>query len=175
MGGTTSKQNTTSSMGTGTITTTSSAAIHSRQRIGQNFLLVWMDANINQSSKDCQNTLAHLRDVVNDVTIFTEPDQCIQFLKDTENEKAFVITSGSLGKDLVPEIHALPQLDAIYIFCGSISSHEQWTKEWDKIKGVYRDIKPICEALQLAVKQCNQDSIAVSFLSVDEGTSNVNF
>jgi len=174
MGGTTSKQNTTSSMATGGTTTTSSGDIHPRQRNAQNFLLVWVDANINQSNKDCQNTLAHLRNVVNDVTIFTQPDQCIQFLKETEKEKAFIITSGSLGQHLVSNIHALPQSDAIYIFCGNKSPHEQWVKEWAKIKGVYTNIKPICEALELAVKQCNQDSMAVSFVTAGERASNTN-
>ncbi len=78
-------------MGTGATTTASSGAIHPRQRIAQNFLLVWVDANINQSNKDCQNTLTHLRNVVNDVNIFNQPDQCMQFLKDTQNEKASLV------------------------------------------------------------------------------------
>ena len=90
------------------------------------------------------------------------------------DEKAFVIVSGSLGQHLVPNIHDMPQLDAIYIFCGNKSRHEQWTKEWIKIKGVHTDIKPICEALQQAAKQCNQDSIAVSFVTVSEGASSQN-
>jgi hypothetical protein len=40
-----------------------------------------------------------------------------------------------------------------------------------EIKGVHTKIKSICKALQLAAKQCNQDSIAVSFVAVDEMTS----
>ena len=43
----------------------------------------------------------------------------------------------------------------------------------DKIKGVHTErSQPICKALQLAVKQCNQDSIAISFVTVNEGISN---
>jgi tetratricopeptide (TPR) repeat protein len=112
--------------------------------------------------------------VVSDVTILREPTECVEFLNEINDEKAFVITSGSLGQHLVPDIHAIPQLDAIYIFCGNKSRHEEWTKKWPKIKGIHTEMKPICEALQLAVQQCNQDSIAVSFVPVSEGTSNQN-
>jgi tetratricopeptide (TPR) repeat protein len=108
------------------------------------------------------------------VNIFTQPDQCVQFLNGLQDEKAFVVASGALGQHLVPDIHALPQLDAIYIFCGNKSRHEKWTQEWNKIKGVHTDIKPICQALQQAAKQCNQDSTAVSFVTVSEGASSGN-
>jgi tetratricopeptide (TPR) repeat protein len=151
-----------------------SAAIPPRERIAQNFLLIWIDANIDESKQDCQNTLTQLRSVVNNINMYTKADQCIQFLNDTQNEKAFIIVSGSLGQHLVPDIHALPQLDAIYIFCGDKSRHEPWAKKWTKIKGVYTDIKLICEALQGAAKQCNEDSVAVSFVSVGEEASNAN-
>jgi len=38
-------------------TATSSSAIHPRQRMAQNFFLIWVDAGIDGSKKDCQNTL----------------------------------------------------------------------------------------------------------------------
>jgi tetratricopeptide (TPR) repeat protein len=155
-------------------TTASFQANHPSQHILQNFLLVWIDANIDESKQDCQNTLAQLRSVVNDVNIFTQRDAGIHFLTDIDDAKAFLIVDGIIGQDIVPLIHDIPQLDAIYIFCGNESSHEQWTKKYTKIKGVHTKIKSICDALQLAAKQCNQDSIAVSFVPVVEGASNAN-
>ncbi|CAF1488531.1 unnamed protein product, partial [Adineta steineri] len=132
----------------------------SRQRRATNYLLIWVDASIDQADKDCQNTLAHLKNVVNDVSLCTEPNQCIQALKKIDKERAFVITSGSLGQHLVPEIHSMPSLDTIYIFCSNKSRHEGWVQKWTKIKGVHTNIKDICQALQLTVKQCDQDTIA---------------
>jgi tetratricopeptide (TPR) repeat protein len=174
MGGQNSKENVSASRTTATVTAASSTTTHNRQRIVQNFLLVWVDASIDQSKKDCQNTLAQLRNIVNDVNICTEPEQCIQYLNNIDNEKAFIIASSALGQYLVPNIHAMPQVDAIYIFCGNKSRHEEWTKKWDKVKGVHTEIKPICEALQLAAKQRNADSIAVSFMALGEGASGQN-
>jgi hypothetical protein len=141
------------------------------QRMAQNYLLIWVDAGIDQTSKEFQNTLEQLQSVMSNVKTLTEPAQCVQFLNTIDQERVFVITSGSLGQQLVPDIHAIPQLDAIYIFCGNKSRHEQWTKKWSKIKGIHTVMKPICEALQLAVKQFNQDSIAMSFVTVSETAS----
>jgi tetratricopeptide (TPR) repeat protein len=152
----------------------SSTTTLNRQRIVQNFLLIWMDASIDQSKKDCQNTLAQLRNIVNDVHLFTDPDQCVDFLSDIKDMNAFIIADGSLGQHTIPLMHDIPQLDSIYIFCGNKSRHEEWAKKWTKVKGVHTEIKPICEILQLAVKQCNEDSIAVSFMALGEVASSQN-
>ncbi|CAF4222222.1 unnamed protein product, partial [Adineta steineri] len=54
----------------------------------------------------------------------------------------------------------MPHLDAIYIFCGDKSRHQEWTQNWTKIKGVHTNIKEIYQALQSVVKQSDQDTIA---------------
>jgi tetratricopeptide (TPR) repeat protein len=167
-----SNSTSTTSPSTHTNTTTSTG---SDPRIIQNFRLIWLDSSIDEvNNNDTINTITKLREVVNTVNKFTDADECIDFVTNIENEKAFFIVSGSSGQDLVPNIHDLPQVDAIYIFCGNPSRHEQWTKEWIKIKGVHNDIKPICQALQQAAKQCNQDSIAMSFVTVNEEASSGN-
>jgi tetratricopeptide (TPR) repeat protein len=133
-----------------------------------------MDASIDQSKKDCQNTLAQLRNIVSDVHLFTEPDQCVDFLTDIKDMNVFLIADGSLGQHTISLMHDIPQLDAIYIFCGNKSRHEEWTKKWNKVNGVHTEIKPICETLQLAAKQCNEDSIAISFMALGEEASSQN-
>ena len=155
-------------------TTTASNTIHVRHRIVENFLLIWVDASIDESSKDAQNTLGQLRNVVGDVNIFTEIDKCVDFLSDVKDMKVFLIIEGYLGQKIVPFIHDIPQLDTAYIFCNNKFRHEPWTKQWVKIKGVHTSIRPICEALQIAVKQCNQDYIAVSFVPVSETITSQN-
>ncbi|CAF1456802.1 unnamed protein product [Adineta steineri] len=152
----------------------SSNICQSRQHMAQNYLLIWVDATIDETNKDCQYTLAQLKSVANDVNLYTESDQCIQVLNKVDKQQAFVITSGYLGQHLVPKIHDMPQLDAIYIFCGDKSRHQGWTQNWTKIKGVHTNIKDICQALQSAVKQSDQDAIAVSFLTVNEMSSTDN-
>lgn len=47
---------------------------------------------------------------------------------------------------------------------------------WAKIKGVHTNIESICKTLRLTAKQCDQDSIAVSSVTIDEDipTTNLN-
>ena len=161
-------------MDTTTTAATSAAVTHSTQRIVENFLLIWLDANLDESKEDCQPALTQVRAIVNHIKIFNQTDPCFEYLKQIEKEKVFIIASGALGQHLVPQIHTLPQIDAIYIACGNKSRHEQWTKDWMKIKGLHTGIKPICEALQVTVKQCNQNSVVVSVVTVDDIDSNTN-
>ncbi|CAF5012004.1 unnamed protein product, partial [Rotaria sp. Silwood1] len=74
-----------------------------------------------------------------------------------------MIVSGYLGRQIVPEIEALPQLEAIYVFCGNQSVHEQWAKKISKVKGVYTKIEPICQALEIDRQRCDQAMIPISF------------
>jgi hypothetical protein len=151
------------------------AGMMNQRRIVQNYLLVWLDANVSTSNQDSQRTLEHLRTVINDVTVFTQPEDCVTFLQGIQLEKVFLIVSGSLGQGFVPRIHAMTQIDAIYIFCGEKTRHKQWVKEWPKVKGVFTQIKPISKALELAVKDCDQDCAAVSFASGSaDGASKIN-
>ncbi|CAF1252978.1 unnamed protein product [Adineta steineri] len=155
---------------------TASSILQPRQRMTQNYLLIWVDASIDLKNKNCQDILNQLKNVINNVNLCTQPDQCIQLLNQIDNERAFVIISSAIGQHLVPEIHDLPQLDTIYIFCDNKSKHHEWTQNWIKIKDVYANIKKICQELQLAVKQCDQDLIAVSFVTINEmaSTDNLN-
>ena len=45
----------------------------------QNVLLIWLDANINDNSTDCQNTISQLRRTVHTINTFTDGEECIDF------------------------------------------------------------------------------------------------
>ncbi|CAF2829071.1 unnamed protein product [Rotaria sp. Silwood2] len=152
-----------------TAATSNSTAVlpHSAQRLLQNFLLIWLDTNIDESKEDFKNSLKHLRHVVALTTIFTNSQECLNFLSEIKKEKVFMIVSGSIGRHIVPEIHSWPQLDSIYVFCGNQSPHEEWTKKLFKVKGVYTDIEPICKALQTDRERCDQAMISISFRDID--------
>ncbi|UJR13586.1 hypothetical protein I4U23_000599 [Adineta vaga] len=131
----------------------------------QNVLLIWLDSNIDDNNEDCQNTMTQLRHIVNDLNIYTDGDRCIQFIETIKDRKGCMIISGSLGQLIVPQVHDLSEVDSIFIFCGNKQRHEGWAKEWPKIKGVFTDIKPICEALKQAAAQCEQNAVSMSFVS----------
>ncbi|CAF4737454.1 unnamed protein product [Rotaria sp. Silwood2] len=112
-------------------------------------------------------SLKHLRHIVASITTFTDAAECFKFLGEIQNEKVFMIVSGALGRQIVPKIQELPQLDSIFVFCGNKSVHEQWTNKFSKVKGVYTDIKSICQALEIDRQRCDQAMVSISYNGLD--------
>lgn len=133
-------------------------------RMVQNTLLIWLDSKIDEANTDCQDTISHLRRVMNTINIFTDSDECVQFLEKIQYDKVCMIVSGSLGKHIIPHVHNMSQIESIFIFCGNTQSNEQWAQDWPKIKGVYTDIKLICYALKQSVKDSEQNGIGFSLM-----------
>ncbi|CAF1124059.1 unnamed protein product [Adineta steineri] len=156
--------------------TTNASAVskgaESRRRINmqqiQNVILIWLDSNIDVTNDDCQTTITKLRRVVNDIKTYTNSDQCLEFIQTVVDKKICMIISGSLGQHIVPCVHNMSQVDSIFIFCGNKKYHEQWITDWPKIKGVFTDITPICEALKEAAHQCEQNAIPMSFVGTNK-------
>jgi hypothetical protein len=65
-------------------------------------------------------------------------------------------------------------VDSIFIFCGNTKRHEQWAKDWPKIKGVFTEITPICEALKKVAQQCEHNAIPISFMATSGDASKKN-
>ena len=138
-----------------------------------NLLLVWLDTNIGLvNNSDCYKTIVELRQVANSIKTFTDSDQCIDFITDIDNEKIFMIISGTLGETLVPIIHDLCQISVIYIFCRDEIKHKQWAQNWCKIKGVFVEISAIRRELEQTVQECESNAIPISFVSTNEKLSN---
>jgi uncharacterized protein with HEPN domain len=172
-----SKKNSTASSNSGSNDTTKQAASfskgtlqhrHTHVKMLQNSLLVWLDINIDTNTKDHQTAVTQLLQVVHDINIFTDSNQCIRFMEGLNDDKAYMIISGSLGQYIVPKVHDISQLDAIFIFCSDKKRHEQWAKQWLKIGGVFTEISSICEALKQIGQQTEQNAVAISFMATNE-------
>ncbi|CAF0797166.1 unnamed protein product [Adineta steineri] len=156
---------------------TASYVCQPRQRTVQNYLLLWLDTSIDQINEDYENTLKEIRTITGDVSVFTQRDTCIDFLTDApEHIKSFLVVKDTMLQQMMPLINDIPQLDGVYIFNDIKTLYEDWTKKWRKIKSAHTDIDDICQRLQLDIKQCHQDSIAISFITVNEmaSTNNLN-
>lgn len=131
-------------------------------RMIQNVFLIWLDQNIDDNNVDCRNTIAQLRSVVNRINVFTDEGQCVNFLTKIHMGKACMIISDSLCRNVVPLAHDVAQLHSIFIFCENKTEHEQWIKDWSKIKGVFTEISSICKALKQTLQQCEQNVPSIS-------------
>ena len=154
---------------TATIPSTNRAAalLPGTRRLVQNFLLVWLDANLDESKTDFKNSLERLRNVVTSIRTFKDIKQCIEFLNEISEEKVFIIVSGALGRLVVPDLEDMPQVQSVYIFCGNKAIHEEWSSKMPKVKGVFTEIEPICKALQIDRQNCDRAMISISFKGID--------
>ncbi|CAF1316949.1 unnamed protein product [Adineta ricciae] len=130
----------------------------------QNIAVIWLDTFINRNNADCQYTINRLECITSDIDTFTDNDECVEFILSNNHNNIYVITSGSLGKRLVPCIHDIAQLHSIFIFCEDKSYHEQWTKGWAKVKGVFIDIASLCKGIEDVFRRNEQNTIPMSFV-----------
>ncbi|CAF2935718.1 unnamed protein product [Rotaria sp. Silwood2] len=140
-------------------------------RIVENFIVVWLDPNINVSNEDCANSIAQLRQIVNLIKTFTDPDQCVDFLLEVKVEKIFLIVSDSFGQYIIPLIEQITELDSIYVFCGDKSNHEQWAEKYSKVRGVFTRIELICQELIQDIRQSNNHLSPISIVSASSAAS----
>jgi tetratricopeptide (TPR) repeat protein len=144
-------------------------------RIVQNFRLIWLDGSINEvDNNDCRKTITKLRQVVNSVNTFMDADECIDFINSIQEEKVFIICSGTFSQTIIPIVHDKSKVNTIYIFCENKAWHKKWVQQWPKVKGVFTDITPICEELKQAVQDCDQNMVSISFVQSSDGASNEN-
>ncbi|CAF3776461.1 unnamed protein product [Adineta steineri] len=146
-------------------------SIERRRRIVQDHLLIWLDESMDETNKDYKHILTQIQTGANNVNVFTQRDECVDFLSDNENIKSFLVVDNTIAQQIIPFINDIPQLDGIYIFSNIKPLNEEWTKNWQKIKSVHSNIKNLCQALQLDIKRYNHDSIAMSFVTVHEMAS----
>jgi hypothetical protein len=138
------------------------------QRV-QNVLLIWLDNNIENNNEDYCNSVSQLCRVVDDIQKFTDVAQCIDFLTDNDIGKVIMIISRALCQETMPLIHDIVQLHTIFVICSNNNTDEQWANEWPKIRGVFTDISPICEALKHAAQSYEHDAISISFVATNTG------
>ena len=82
--------------------------------------------------------------------------RCIKFIRDDcPTKRVFIITSGSQGKTLIPHIHDLPQVYAIYIHCSNVEYHREWSTQFPKIRIICDDDKYLLPQLAVDVAQAN--------------------
>lgn len=140
-------------------------------RIVQNFILVWLDSNIDEANPDCQNTILTLRRIVNIIYTFTDWSACYAHISEIINVKIFMVCIRCpWPTPMVPSTQLLSQIEAIYVFCANKEWHERWTKEWSKTKGVFTNICSLSKALTQAARQCDHDSISMSLISITMDT-----
>lgn len=132
--------------------------------MAENYSLVLLGLDINETNENYQNILEEHRNVVHDINIFTDLDECVDFLTDLVDLVAvLIIVDDIISQQTMPLIHDIPQLDRIYVF-----SWSEWFNEWPKVQEMHTTMTEECEGSELAIEKDHHDSIAMSFIPMDE-------
>lgn len=89
----------------------------------------------------------------------SQEERCVDFIQTKcAGQRVFLISSGGLGANLVPKIHELPQIYAIYIYCADVDSHKKWADKFSKIRVVCNnDDRDLLPQFAVDVAQANID------------------
>ncbi|CAF3939960.1 unnamed protein product [Rotaria sp. Silwood1] len=82
----------------------------------EDLTIVWFDKTVNQSD-DCIQFQSRLRHIINYLVVFDDFTECENYLLLVEQEKIFLIVSGTNGESLISKIHHLSKINSIYVFC----------------------------------------------------------
>ncbi len=63
------------------------------KNIIDNYVLIWLDSNINEFSDNYKQHITQLRSVSNTIYIFTDPKECVSFIANSSSKKIFMIIS----------------------------------------------------------------------------------
>ena len=125
----------------------------------EEFVIVWMDVNNGNDS----NRNMRLRSIVNYLKPFDNVEECIDYIRSTDNEKIFLITSGLDGKNVVKHVHDLPQVATIYIFCSDMAKHKEWASSYVKICGVFENDDLLLDKLNNDIVLYSNSLMSISF------------
>ncbi|CAF1170366.1 unnamed protein product [Rotaria sp. Silwood1] len=96
-------------------------------------LHVWLDASANSNSSSFKKVEKQLKAKLENLITFNAINDFKEFIEIHDNQTILLIVSASYGRQIVPEIHNLRQLLAIYVYCANIESNIQWAKDYTKV------------------------------------------
>ena len=112
--------------------------IQRRRRTDRNFetyFLVWLDASIYSQENSAAQEI--LRSTITYLQEFDQLDECEDYIQSLSLEDRIVfIVSGHFGQEIVPRIHHLRQVSAIYIYYTNKQFHQQWSNQYRKVISV---------------------------------------
>ncbi|CAF1553573.1 unnamed protein product [Rotaria magnacalcarata] len=116
------------------------------------YTIIWLDSEAN-NSEDNLFTQQSLFQAFDNVEIYDSENECRQLIESKPNDSFLIIVSGRLSRQIIPNINELRQVSGIYIYCMDKSRHEEWSKQYSKIKAIIVDLKALVSQIQSDLKE----------------------
>ncbi|CAF1236295.1 unnamed protein product, partial [Rotaria sordida] len=118
----------------------------------ETFTLLWLDAEVNTKEEN-KHAQKRLRSIINHLIIHHDQKECQQYIMScSAQDRLILIVSGRLSKELIPQIHNLRQVSAVYIYCWDKKAYKQWAKQFTKIKGVIVKVDDLIDQIKVDQK-----------------------
>ena len=134
------------------------------QRSIENYMIIWLDPNLDFSNAKNQELIAQLRSIVNSIRTFTDLNQCTKCVEQMKTEQIFFIVSDCFVTQIASLENQLPQLNSIYILCDQSSKYDQSIPSFKRGRGMFTQMKALCWELKKDVRQLNNDSVSISIV-----------
>ena len=134
------------------------------REIVDNYVIVWLDSNLDFSNTENQELIRQLRSMVNTIKILTDINQCIEFLEQMKNETIFLVISDRFIQHIASLEELFQQLNSIYVLCNQKSIYDEIIKTYHKGRGIFTEIKFLCSQLRQDIHQLNNNLIPTSII-----------
>lgn len=125
-------------------------------RIVEDCIVIWL---LNNSSIEIEIEKTKLCHVVSTVKLFTNSNECVNYITKTSIEKIFLIIPAM--ESFVDTIQNLPQIEKIYILNSIVHDLEN-NKDLIPILNNFHDIDSLCKQLEIDVELCELDLLVIT-------------
>ena len=134
----------------------------------ESFVLIWLDETI-QKNEDTVGTEQRLRAIVNSLHTCHQISEAVDIIARVKDQQVYLIVSGGLGKQVVRsnDIIDSPKLNSIYIFCHDRSKYEALAQSYEKVRGVFVDVDPLCARLKADTERALENLLPISTTAGD--------
>ncbi len=127
----------------------------------EDFRIIWLDANIDNSD-DSVKTQTMLLELNPAAQFYTDSIQCIDVIKSIKDEQILFIISGSIAGTILPQIHRIQSIVAIFIFCAIHQYYMSLMNNYNKIIGIFVDQDKLLESLRQTLNLLEKQAMTFS-------------
>ncbi|CAF1098951.1 unnamed protein product [Adineta ricciae] len=114
----------------------------------ETFSLAWLDEEVD-STEENKQIQQQLQQIINHLKTFHDRQQCHDYITSLfPHDRLVLIVSSRCGQELVPQIHSLRQVSAIYVYFIDGQANEQWTKRFIKVQKVATQVKDLIDHIK---------------------------
>ncbi|CAF0753765.1 unnamed protein product [Didymodactylos carnosus] len=114
------------------------------------YQLLWLDGDMTETPKKLA-VQRKLRGIINQLKTFDKVKDCekqLLSLSSDVDEKVILIINDQFSRELLPAVHDMKQLCAVYIYCATVEHIDKWRCQFAKAKGVFYTLEEMINQIE---------------------------